>query len=281
MSSTSSNKNKILKNLFPSHTAENFFLMAGPCVVESEEMCMRIAEKITAITQQLSIPYIFKASYRKANRTRLDSFTGMGDKEGLEILKKVKETFNIPVVTDIHDASEAALAADYVDVLQIPAFLCRQTDILIAAANTGKFVNVKKGQFLSPEAMQFAVDKIMQSGNSNVMLTERGTTFGYQDLVVDYRGIPTMQNMDVPVVMDCTHSLQQPNQSSGVTGGNPEMIETIARAAIATGADGLFIETHPDPANAKSDGANMLHLDKLEGLLQNMVILREAYNRLK
>lgn len=266
-----------LKSLFSKkYNEQNFFLMAGPCVVESEEMCMRIADKIIGITDKLSIPYIFKASYRKANRTRLDSFTGIGDEAGLKILEKVKHTFNIPVVTDIHDAAEAAMAAEYADVLQIPAFLCRQTDILVAAAKTGKYVNVKKGQFLSPEAMQFAVDKISQSGNDKIILTERGTTFGYQDLVVDYRGIPAMKKMQVPVVMDCTHSLQQPNQVSGVTGGNPEMIETIARAAIAVGADGLFIETHPDPRHAKSDGANMLQLDKLEGLLTRLTAIRET-----
>lgn len=250
--------------------------MAGPCVVESEDMVMRIAERVITICEKLEIPYIFKASYRKANRTRLDSFTGIGDDNALKILSKVKGNFNVPIVTDIHDASEAAMAAEHVDVLQIPAFLCRQTDILVAAAQTGKVVNVKKGQFLSPEAMQFAVDKIRQSGNEQVVLTDRGTTFGYHDLIVDYRGIPTMQEMNVPVVLDCTHSLQQPNQTSGVTGGNPAMIETIARAGIAVGADGLFIETHPDPAQAKSDGANMLHLDHLEGLLKKLVTIRQA-----
>ena len=227
--------------------------MAGPCVVESEEMVLGIAERVMKICERLEIPYIFKASYRKANRTRLDSFTGIGDDNALKILGKVKSTFNLPIVTDIHDAAEAAMAAEYADVLQIPAFLCRQTDILVAAAKTGRVVNVKKGQFLSPEAMQFAVNKIRESGNEQVVLTDRGTTFGYHDLIVDYRGIPTMRAMGVPVVLDCTHSLQQPNQSSGVTGGNPEMIETIARAGIAVGADGLFIETHPDPARAKSD----------------------------
>lgn len=255
----------------------NFFLMAGPCAIESEAIALSIAERIYGICQRLEIPYIFKGSYRKANRTRLDSFTGIGDEKALAVLKKVRDTFGIPVVTDIHAANEAAMAAEYVDVLQIPAFLCRQTDILVAAAQTGKVVNVKKGQFLSPEAMQFAVDKIQQSGNPNVVLTDRGTTFGYQDLVVDYRSFPTMKAMAVPVVMDCTHSLQQPNQTSGVTGGNPAMIETIARAAIAVGADGLFIETHPDPKNALSDGANMLHLDRLEALLEKMIVLRQAY----
>jgi len=255
---------------------DQFFLMAGPCAVEGEEIVMQIAERIVALTDKLRIPLVFKGSYRKANRTRLDSFTGIGDEKALKILAKVRDTFGVPVVTDIHAANEADMAAAYVDVLQIPAFLCRQTDILVAAAQTGKYVNVKKGQFLAPESMQFAVDKIRQSGNDNVILTDRGTTFGYQDLVVDYRGIPTMRQMNVPVVMDCTHSLQQPNQTSGVTGGNPAMIETIARAAIAVGADGLFIETHPDPKHAKSDGANMLHLDLLEGLMNKLVTLRQA-----
>jgi 2-dehydro-3-deoxyphosphooctonate aldolase (KDO 8-P synthase) len=236
--------------LFPDYTGDNFFLMAGPCAIEGETIVMQIAERIITVCNSLNIPLVFKGSYRKANRTRLDSFTGIGDEKALKILAKVKETFGVPVVTDIHAASEAAMAAAYVDVLQIPAFLCRQTDILVAAAETGKYVNVKKGQFLAPESMQFAVDKLVQTGNSQVILTDRGTTFGYQDLVVDYRGIPTMKAMNVPVVMDCTHSLQQPNQTSGVTGGNPKMIETIARAAIAVGADGLFIETHPDPAVA-------------------------------
>jgi 2-dehydro-3-deoxyphosphooctonate aldolase (KDO 8-P synthase) len=255
----------------------NFFIMAGPCAIEGEEIAMAIAEKVVGICQKLEIPLIFKGSYRKANRTRLDSFTGIGDEKALRILQKVRSTFGIPVVTDIHAAHEAAMAAEFVDVLQIPAFLCRQTDILVAAAQTGKVINVKKGQFLSPEAMQFAVDKIQQTSNAPVVLTDRGTTFGYQDLVVDFRSFPTMKAMGVPTVMDCTHSLQQPNQSSGVTGGNPAMIETIARAAIAVGADGLFIETHPDPKNAQSDGANMLHLDFLEPLLQKLVVLRRAY----
>lgn len=255
---------------------QSFFLMAGPCVVEGEDVLMRTAERVVTICQKLGIPVIFKSSYRKANRTKLDSFTGVGDIKALQLMAKVKETFGVPLVTDIHEADEATMAASYVDVIQIPAFLCRQTDILMAAAQTGKVVNVKKGQFLSPEAMQFAVDKLRQGNNNKIILTDRGTTFGYHDLVVDYRGIPTMRAMHVPVVMDCTHSLQQPNQSSGVTGGNPEMIETIARAAIATGADGLFIETHPDPAHAKSDGANMLHLDKLEGLMQRLQVLRQA-----
>lgn len=260
--------------------ANNFFLIAGPCVIESEAIIMHTAEKVIGICEKYQIPLIFKASYRKANRSRLDSFTGIGDEAGLKILAKVKSTFGVPLVTDIHAADEAAMAAAYVDVLQIPAFLCRQTDILIAAAQTGKIVNVKKGQFLSPESMTFAVDKISQSGNDKIMLTDRGTMFGYQDLIVDYRGIPTMQALNVPVVLDCTHSLQQPNQTSGVTGGNPKMIETIARAGIAVGADGLFIETHPDPSKAKSDGANMLHLDKLDGLMKNLTAIRATINSL-
>lgn len=254
----------------------NFFLMVGPCVVESEELCMGVAARIRDITDRLGIPFIFKASYRKANRTRLDSFTGIGDRDALEILKKVGDTFSVPVVTDIHESHEAALAAGYVDVLQIPAFLCRQTDLLVAAAKTGRIVNVKKGQFSSPESMKHAVEKIRQSGNEQIILTDRGTQFGYGDLVVDFRGIPTMKHMGVPVVMDVTHSLQQPNQASGVTGGRPEMIETIAKAAIVTGADGLFIETHPNPSFAKSDGANMLHLEHLEELLLKLVKIRQA-----
>ena len=253
--------------------------MAGPCVIEGEDIALSIAERIATICQKLEIPVIFKGSYRKANRTRLDSFTGIGDEKALKILQKAGQTFGVPVVTDIHDASEAAMAAAYVDVLQIPAFLCRQTDLLVAAAETGKIVNVKKGQFLSPEAMQFAVQKIKDSGNTNILLTERGTTFGYQDLIVDYRSIPKMQTFGTPVVMDCTHSLQQPNQSSGVTGGDPAMIGTIAKAAIAVGADGLFIETHPDPKNAKSDGANMLHLDNLEGLLKELVLIKSVLQK--
>ncbi|SHI56144.1 2-dehydro-3-deoxyphosphooctonate aldolase (KDO 8-P synthase) [Tangfeifania diversioriginum] len=248
----------------------NFFLMAGPCAIEGEKMAMEIAEQIVEISNRLKIPFIFKGSYRKANRSRLDSFTGIGDEKALKILRKINETFAIPTVTDIHSAAEAPMAAEYVDVLQIPAFLCRQTDILVTAAQTGKVVNIKKGQFLSAAAMQFAVNKVKESGNDNVILTERGTTFGYQDLVVDYRGIPEMQKMEVPVVLDITHSLQQPNQVSGVTGGQPELIETIARAGIAVGADGIFIETHPNPAEAKSDGANMLKLDQLEPLLENL-----------
>jgi len=258
----------------------NFFLLAGPCAIEGEEIAMEIAEKIKAITDKLEIPFIFKGSYRKANRSRLDSFTGIGDIKALEILKKVSQKFNIPTVTDIHTAEEAQLAAKYVDVLQIPAFLCRQTDLLVAAANTGKIVNIKKGQFLAAESMQFAVNKVRESGNNNVMLTDRGTMFGYQDMIVDYRGIPAMQENNCPVVLDITHSLQQPNQTSGVTGGKPELIETVAKAGIAVGVDGIFIETHPDPANAKSDGANMLHLDKLEDLLTKLVKIRKVINTL-
>lgn len=254
----------------------NFFLMAGPCVIEGEDMALRIAEKIVGITSKLGIPYVFKGSYRKANRSRVDSFTGIGDEKALKILRKVGDTFSIPTVTDIHETEEAAMAAQYVDVLQIPAFLCRQTDLLVAAAKTGKIVNIKKGQFLSPEAMQFAAQKVVDAGNTNVMLTERGTTFGYTDLIVDYRGIPKMQQFGFPVVMDVTHSLQQPNQTSGVTGGLPQLIGTVAKAAIAVGADGLFIETHPEPAKAKSDGANMLQLDLLEDLLVRLIRIREA-----
>ncbi|RYG46719.1 MAG: 3-deoxy-8-phosphooctulonate synthase [Chitinophagaceae bacterium] len=254
----------------------NFFLMAGPCAIEGEEIAMRIAEKIVAITDKLEIPYIFKGSYRKANRSKGSSFSGIGDEKALRILEKIGKTFDVPVVTDIHAHEEAAMAAAYVDVLQIPAFLCRQTDLLVAAAKTNKVVNVKKGQFLSAGSMKFAVEKIIEAGNDKVILTDRGNTFGYQDLIVDYRGLPEMQSFGVPVVMDCTHSLQQPNQSSGVTGGKPELIATIAKAAIAVGADGLFIETHPDPANAKSDGANMLHLDLLEELLVRLIKIRQA-----
>ncbi|MBI9033103.1 MAG: 3-deoxy-8-phosphooctulonate synthase [Bacteroidales bacterium] len=256
--------------------SENFFLLAGPCAIENETSPFQIAERILEITNRLKIPFVFKGSYRKANRSRLDSFTGIGDEKALKVLRRVSETFDIPVVTDIHTAEEAAMAAEYVDILQIPAFLCRQTDLLVAAANTGKVVNIKKGQFLAAESMSFAVDKVRESGNNNVMLTERGTMFGYQDMIVDYRGIPVMQANEVPVVLDITHSLQQPNQSSGVTGGKPELIETIAAAGIAVGVDGLFIETHPDPKNAKSDGANMLHLDLLEALLEKLVRIRKA-----
>ncbi len=255
---------------------DNFFLMAGPCAIEGEDMAMRIAEKIAGIAARLNIPYIFKGSYRKANRSRSDSFTGIGDEKALMILRKVGETFRIPTVTDIHETHEAAMAAEYVDVLQIPAFLCRQTDLLVAAAKTGKIVNIKKGQFLSPAAMRFAAEKVSGEGNNNVMITERGTTFGYTDLVVDYRGIPQMQTFGYPVIMDVTHSLQQPNQASGVTGGLPALIETVAKAAVAVGVDGIFIETHPEPAQAKSDGANMLRLDLLEGLLTRLVRIRKA-----
>lgn len=254
----------------------NFFLMSGPCAIEGEDMALRIAEKIVQITDKHQIPYIFKGSYRKANRSRIDSFTGIGDEKALKILSRIGKEFGIPTVTDIHAAEEAEMAAAYVDVLQIPAFLCRQTDLLIAAANTGKVINIKKGQFLSAESMKFAVDKVKDSGNEKVILTDRGNTFGYQDLIVDFRGIPEMRSFGVPVVMDCTHSLQQPNQTSGVTGGKPELIETIAKAAIAVGADGLFIETHPEPENAKSDGANMLHLTLLENLLAKLVRIRQA-----
>jgi len=259
------------------HTASgNFFLMAGPCAIEGEDIAMRIAEKIVTLTDKLEIPFIFKGSYRKANRSKGDSFTGIGDEKALKILEKVGKSFGVPTVTDIHESEEAAMAAAYVDVLQIPAFLCRQTDLLIAAAKTGKVVNVKKGQFLSAGSMKFAVEKIYDSGNRKVILTDRGNTFGYQDLIVDYRGLPEMQGFGVPVVMDVTHSLQQPNQSSGVTGGKPQLIETIAKAAIAVGADGLFIETHPDPANAKSDGANMLQIDLLEDLMVKLIRVRQA-----
>ena len=258
-------------------STENFFLLAGPCVIEGEDMAMRIAERVVAMTADRNIPYVFKGSYRKANRSRLDSFTGIGDEQALRVLRKVRETFNIPVVTDIHSAEEAEMAAEYVDILQIHAFLCRQTDLLMAAAKTGRVVNIKKGQFLSAEAMKFAAEKVVSEGGAgNVMLTERGTTFGYQDLVVDFRGIPQMKSFGYPVVMDITHSLQQPNQTAGVTGGMPQMIETIAKAAIAVGVDGLFIETHENPEVAKSDGANMLRLDLLEGLLDRLLKIRAA-----
>ena len=254
----------------------NFFLMAGPCAIESEAMAIEIAEKILNITNKLEIPFIFKGSYRKANRSRLDSFTGIGDIKALEILKKVGERFNIPTLTDIHSVEEAVIAAAYVDVLQIPAFLCRQTDLLVSAAKTGKVINIKKGQFLSPESMDHAVRKIKESGNNSIMLTDRGTMFGYQDMVVDFRGIPAMQKFGVPVILDITHSLQKPNQSSGITGGKPELIETIAKAGIATGVDGIFLETHPDPRKAKSDGENMLQLDNIEDLLTKLVKIRKA-----
>lgn len=256
--------------------SKNFFLLAGPCVIEGEEMALQIAERIVSITGKLNIPYIFKGSYRKANRSRIDSFTGIGDEKALKILRKVHETFNIPTVTDIHETKEAEIASEYVDVLQIPAFLCRQTDLLAAAAKTGKIINIKKGQFLAPESMQFAAQKVIDSGNPNVMLTERGSTFGYTDLVVDFRGIPQMKKFGFPVITDITHSLQQPNQTSGVSGGLPELIETIAKAAVAVGTDGLFIETHPEPLSAKSDATNMLRLDLLEGLLTKLIRIREA-----
>ena len=256
-----------------------FFLLAGPCVIEGEEMALDIAEKAVAITERLGVPYVFKGSYRKANRSRIDSFTGIGDEKALKILRKVGETFHIPVVTDIHTAEEADMAAQYVDVLQIPAFLCRQTDLLVAAAKTGRMVNIKKGHFLSPEAMQFAVQKVRDAGNDDVAVTERGTTFGYQDLIVDFRGIPVMKQY-APVIVDITHSLQQPNQSAGVTGGRPELIETLARAAVATGCDGIFLETHQNPAVAKSDGANMLKLDLLDGLLTRLTMLKKTINKI-
>jgi 2-dehydro-3-deoxyphosphooctonate aldolase (KDO 8-P synthase) len=259
-----------------SYDKKNFFLIAGPCVVESEELVMEVADKVSGICRNLGIPYVFKASYRKANRTSANSFTGIGDDSGLALIKKVGDAYRLPTTSDIHAHDEAAPAARYVDILQIPAFLCRQTDLLVAAAETGKVVNVKKGQFLSGPSMKFAVDKIKKAGNDNILLTERGTTFGYQDLVVDYRNIPWMKEHGTPVVMDCTHSLQQPNQTSGITGGNPQLIATIAKAAIATGADGLFIETHPNPAIAKSDGANMLRLDLLQGLLEQLVRIRKV-----
>lgn len=262
--------------LISNKDSNQFFLISGPCAIEGESMAMEIAEKIIKITSKLKIPYIFKGSYRKANRSSISSFTGIGDEKALKILAKVRAEFGVPVTTDIHTDGEAAIAAEYVDILQIPAFLCRQTSIIQAAAVTGKVVNIKKGQFMSADSMEHAVNKIRESGSEKVFLTERGTTFGYQDLVVDYRGIPVMQSLGVPVVMDCTHSLQQPNQPSGVTGGKPGLISTIAKAAIAVGADGLFIETHPDPSIAKSDGANMLPLDKLEELLTKLVAIREA-----
>jgi 2-dehydro-3-deoxyphosphooctonate aldolase (KDO 8-P synthase) len=265
-------KYDFLKGLRP----DRFFLLAGPCVIEDENSPLFIAETLKNICQKLDIPFVFKGSYRKANRSRLDSFTGIGDEKALKVLQKVAKEFGIPVVTDIHAAEEAQMAAEYVDIIQIPAFLCRQTDLLVAAANTGKIVNIKKGQFLSGEAMGFAVEKVRQSGNDKVMLTERGSMFGYQDLVVDYRNIAAMQKFEVPVILDATHSLQQPNQSNGVTGGQPELIGLIAKAGIATGVDGLFMETHPDPAKAKSDGANMLRLGEVEGLLKQLVRIKEA-----
>jgi 2-dehydro-3-deoxyphosphooctonate aldolase (KDO 8-P synthase) len=261
--------------------SNNFFLLAGPCAIEGRDIAMSIAETVVKITDKYKIPYVFKGSYRKANRSRIDSFAGIGDEKALKILAEVRETFKIPVITDIHSAEEAAMAAEYVDILQIPAFLCRQTDLLVAAAKTGKWVNVKKGQFVSPSSMIFAINKIIDSGNELVMVTDRGTMFGYQDIVVDYRGIVEMKSFGKPVVLDITHSLQQPNQSSGVTGGRPELIETIARAGIVNGVDGLFLETHPDPANAKSDGANMLDIKNLDKLLFNLTKIREVVNSLQ
>ena len=262
------------------HThSNNFFLLAGPCAIEGEEMAMQIAEKIMTVTDSLEIPFIFKGSFKKANRSRIDSFTGIGDEKALEILKKVSEKFNIPTITDIHEVSDAQLAAPYVDVLQIPAFLVRQTDLVVAAAKTGKVVNLKKGQFMSPESMQHAVQKVLDCGNQQVTITDRGTMFGYQDMLVDYRGIPTMQQF-APTILDITHSLQQPNQTSGVTGGRPDMIGTLARAGVAVGVDGLFLETHFDPANAKSDGANMLDIKYLEKLLKDLVAIRKTIIKL-
>ena len=266
-------------NQLKSSVSNNFFLLAGPCVIEGEAMAMDIAGHIVEITKRLNIPYVFKGSYKKANRSRIDSFTGIGDIKALEILKKVRDEYHIPVVTDIHSVEDAAMAAEYVDVLQIPAFLCRQTDLLVAAAKTGKMVNIKKGQFLSPEAMEFAVNKVRDAGNNDVAITERGTTFGYQDLIVDFRGIPVMKQF-APVILDVTHSLQKPNQTCGVTGGLPHLIETMARTGIASGADGLFMETHQNPAVAKSDGANMLPLEKIEGLLERLTELRMTINKL-
>lgn len=260
----------------PFGKSDNFFLIAGPCVIEGEDMAMRIADQLVASTSRLGIPFAFKGSFKKANRSRLDSFTGIGDIKALEILSKVRKEFEIPVVTDIHREEDAEMAAQYVDILQIPAFLCRQTDLLVAAAKTGLTVNIKKGQFLSPESMRFAAAKVVDAGNSDVMLTERGTTFGYQDLVVDFRSVPLMRAMNFPVVVDCTHSLQRPNQSAGITGGQPELIGTIAKAAVAVGCDGLFMETHHNPAEAMSDGANMLPLSLMDGLLEKLVRIRQA-----
>ncbi len=273
-----------LNNMHPSlqqiieRKNNNFFLIAGPCFAESAEICLTVAEHVKKICDQLNINYIFKASYRKANRTKIDSFASYGDLEGLKLIKQVGQQLNIPTTTDIHKDEDAELASEFVDILQIPAFLCRQTSLLIAAARTQKIVTIKKGQFMSPEAMKFAVDKVQKSGNPNAWLIERGTSFGYQDLVVDYRGIPTMQKFHVPVIMDCTHSLQQPNQMEGVTGGRPDLIPTIAKAAIAVGTDGLFIETHPDPSKAVSDGANMLPLHEMEALLNQLVKIKAALN---
>jgi 2-dehydro-3-deoxyphosphooctonate aldolase (KDO 8-P synthase) len=254
----------------------NFFLIAGPCVVEDDEMPFLVAEKVKSVCDRLRIPYVFKASFRKANRSKLDSFQGIGDMKALNIIKAVGEKYDIPVLTDIHSVNDATMAAEFADVLQIPAFLCRQTELLIAAAQTGKYINIKKGQFVSAESMKFAIEKVQQSGNQRIMLTERGTTFGYHDLVVDFRGIPLMQSLGVPVVLDVTHSLQIPNRSAGTSGGQPQFIETLAKAGIAAGADGIFLETHPDPASAKSDGENMLHLNLLEELLEKLIRIRRA-----
>jgi len=259
--------------------SDNFLLIAGPCVIEDEKTTFEIAEHIKALSENLKIPFAFKASYRKANRSKLDSFAGIGDEQALNILQEIKESLNIPVVTDIHTVEEATIAAKYVDVLQIPAFLCRQTDLLVAAGNTGKVINIKKGQFLSGASMKFAVEKVLSTGNNRILLRERGSMFGYNDLVVDYRNIPEMQKTGYPVILDITHSLQQPNQSSGITGGNPALIETIAKAGIAVGVDGIFLETHPNPADAKSDGANMLNLSLLEELLKKLVALRQTMNK--
>jgi len=259
--------------------SNNFFLLCGPCAIEGEDMALKIAERVVEITNKLEIPYIFKGSFKKANRSRIDSFTGIGDEKALKILQKVSNTFDVPTVTDIHEVNDAGMAAQYVDVLQIPAFLVRQTDLVVAAAKTGKVVNLKKGQFMSPEAMKHAVQKVKDSGSDKAWITDRGTMFGYQDMIVDFRGIPTMRQY-APTILDVTHSLQQPNQSAGVTGGRPEMIETIARAGVVNHVDGLFIETHFNPANAKSDGANMLHLDNLENLLTNLVAIRKTVNSL-
>jgi 2-dehydro-3-deoxyphosphooctonate aldolase (KDO 8-P synthase) len=273
----------MLENLpYIKHTESGqFFLMAGPCVVEDESLSFQVAEKVAGICEKLKIPYIYKASYRKANRSRADSFTGIGDLVALDILRKVRNRLKIPVITDIHAPEEAGIAAEYVDILQIPAFLSRQTDLLIAAADTGKFVNIKKGQFMAPASMKFAAEKVAGRGNPNIILTDRGTMFGYQDLIVDFRGIIEMQKTGYPVVLDITHSLQQPNQESGVSGGLPEMIETLARAGIAAGVDGIFLETHPDPENALSDGTNMLELSRVETLLQKLTLLRDAVNKMK
>lgn len=259
----------------------NFLLIAGPCVVEGEEIVLSIAEYLLSLSEKYRVPFVFKASYRKANRSKADSFSGIGDLKALRILAEVRKKFSVPVITDIHNPDEADMAAGYVDMLQIPAFLCRQTDLLTAAAKTGKWINIKKGQFLSGASMKFAIDKVRDAGNSNIMVTDRGNMFGYQDLVVDFRNIPVMQETGVPVIMDITHSLQQPNQEMGVSGGNPAMIETIGRAAIGVGADGIFIETHPDPANAKSDGANMLRLSEFENLLRKLIALRDTVNSFK